>query len=1315
MPTKIKLRIFQARDLAIMDHTNNTTDAYVEVKLSDFYDERTDVQYKNLNPRWDADFVIEVTHDGDIMKHPLEIKVWDRDVLSSDDIIGIVLIDLSNLLLSEATEIAGWFPIYDTMRGVRGELRLSVSVLYFGKATGSGADSTDAVLFSFGAVAPPNMQITQVLGFAEELLVDDDPQFSTWKDPFRSSRTTNQNRQYVLQKLSAKLRREIGTKVVELGGNAVIGFKKYVDYESEGIIVMRGFGTAVTLKKLRPQIASLINSGPIGSPMTAYSAEEDPSPMRSSDATFEMDDLSAAVSTVPLASMPSQMSSSSGSLLSRIEKTRMEPHQFSVLKMHAGDIQLLTISQFPPPTVVRIAGVVTAHAIKIFKKGSSEEKGRVVRDRWWSELRAEVKNHARFVGCQYVLGYRETTVSFDDMILLTASGTAANLKVLTSPTAAVTETPSTLPAIASDSDSTGSSIPASPASLASTSVPTASLMSTSVPIPSSTVFVGANPLASTLEIPQPSSFQTSYMSAYGTRSGGSGGTLPTDPFTSQWQHNACGSCHIPYKYDRAPYKLKMERCGVCGRKMVPEILLATIEPPPGISVIGQGQLIEAYGARPRKKGDDAATQVGEALPFLEFDLFKQLMNKMKMLGMNACFKLTMKISVGETIVVGQMQATAMCLAALPKPSELRAKTSSDATPRSKMLHTQFAKLSAEASQALAAAPIELYPDYSMPLLWKRNHPALLGHGNVANMPRPTTGVSLEDLPTLPLAGGLDSRHPGSLAFGGSTGMQSQGPLEGGTRDSFSGGVGPAELHLEAFDIDEEEGTHVTSREMKEAKQPSYLVELENELDEELLALLVSASPIPQDFAMCSTQVLPGTKSTIWHNMQLLTLVRIVEWSNPRGSDKATAVQLRRAFAAVFHSLHSHLSLRMYLVRPCAIVGVKTELRISDGDEIQITFSGMVLFADQRWKSLPLNIAPPQPASLGILEPHPAPAPSPTNSAHATPVKSKRSGTVSEAPSKDKESKDKEKDQTKESSKEKDKERTKDSSKDKESAKEKDKESTKDKDTATKDKDKDLKDAESKPKRKKFKKMGSSELIIADSSVSTTVAATSSSAATSGKEGEKKKNGANSGLNSSPTTPRKASEKDISKLATLAPSMPSLSGENGESAKGVGGLSALPPLAAKSIQANVGNSLLAAMNSSSDSVSSTPVVPYVEITPLNYIPGSSMEKFVGSIHLSFIKESFGLKNSDDMNVFTQNLILEAQKIARAHVLSLGGNVLASFNLDLAQKFKSAKGQGYCLLTITGDAMLATPLGPSVGIGYRKLASAQTRFTAPQYEM
>lgn len=193
-------------------------------------------------------------------------------------------------------EIAGWFPIYDTMRGVRGELKLSVSLSFFGKATGIGADSTDSVLFSFGSVAPPNMIVTQILGFVEELLVDDDPEYD-WKDQFRSSRTSNQSRQYLLYKLSAKLRREIGTKVVGLGGNAVLGFKNHIDYESEGSLVMRGYGTAVILKRNRPMnsLSSIPISSPASmptaSPILQSSIEEDIAAMRSSDTPFDMDDL----------------------------------------------------------------------------------------------------------------------------------------------------------------------------------------------------------------------------------------------------------------------------------------------------------------------------------------------------------------------------------------------------------------------------------------------------------------------------------------------------------------------------------------------------------------------------------------------------------------------------------------------------------------------------------------------------------------------------------------------------------------------------------------------------------------------------------------------------------------------------------------------------------------------------------------------------------------------------------------------------------------------------------------------------------------
>lgn len=59
--------------------------------------------------------------------------MYDYDRVSANDIIGIILIDLSNLLNNDTQyEVSGWFPIYDTIRGVRGELNLSIKLEYFG-------------------------------------------------------------------------------------------------------------------------------------------------------------------------------------------------------------------------------------------------------------------------------------------------------------------------------------------------------------------------------------------------------------------------------------------------------------------------------------------------------------------------------------------------------------------------------------------------------------------------------------------------------------------------------------------------------------------------------------------------------------------------------------------------------------------------------------------------------------------------------------------------------------------------------------------------------------------------------------------------------------------------------------------------------------------------------------------------------------------------------------------------------------------------------------------------------------------------------
>lgn len=42
------------------------------------------------------------------------------------------------------------------------------------------------------------------------------------------------------------------------------------------------------------------------------------------------------------------------------------------------------------------------------KNARSEDEQRGLRDTWWSELRDEVRAHARFLKCQFVIGYTES-------------------------------------------------------------------------------------------------------------------------------------------------------------------------------------------------------------------------------------------------------------------------------------------------------------------------------------------------------------------------------------------------------------------------------------------------------------------------------------------------------------------------------------------------------------------------------------------------------------------------------------------------------------------------------------------------------------------------------------------------------------------------------------------------------------------------------------------------------------------------------------------------------------------------------------------
>ena len=132
----------------------------------------------------------------------------------------------------------------------------------------------------------------------------------------------------------------------------------------------------------------------------------------------------------------------------------------------------------------------------------------------------------------------------------------------------------------------------------------------------------------------------------------------------------CSYCHFPYHHRLAPFSnMKLAPCLLCGKKWVPEVILSTIEPPSRLPIRGSGVLIEARVCRVRMKanGENDALSVSEALPFLEYELMRQLMLKLKVLARNAAFSLKSEVDVGSRLIVATATATAVYCEAMPPP------------------------------------------------------------------------------------------------------------------------------------------------------------------------------------------------------------------------------------------------------------------------------------------------------------------------------------------------------------------------------------------------------------------------------------------------------------------------------------------------------------------------------------------------------------------------------------------------------------------------------------------------------------------------
>lgn len=177
----------------------------------------------------------------------------DQDLYSSE-LIGAAHIDLNPLIMRTAHSdskqnlvLQGWFPLFDSVRGMKGTINISLKLQFIGNDNPFLDSSAGVQFFTASSLASNSFIIQDIIGFVEDLVVEDDPE-SSWKDYFRKgNKSMSDTRLKALYSVSAQVRAEIGRKVLEAGGNAVLGYTSHVDVEGNCALVARAYGTACRL------------------------------------------------------------------------------------------------------------------------------------------------------------------------------------------------------------------------------------------------------------------------------------------------------------------------------------------------------------------------------------------------------------------------------------------------------------------------------------------------------------------------------------------------------------------------------------------------------------------------------------------------------------------------------------------------------------------------------------------------------------------------------------------------------------------------------------------------------------------------------------------------------------------------------------------------------------------------------------------------------------------------------------------------------------------------------------------------------------
>ncbi|KAM6383349.1 C2 domain-containing protein 5 isoform 6-T6 [Alca torda] len=904
MPGKLKVKIVAGRHLPVMDRASDLTDAFVEVKFGNTTF-KTDVYPKSLNPQWNSEWFKFEVDDEELQDEPLQITVLDHDTYSANDAIGKVYIDIDPLLYSEAaTVISGWFPIYDTIHGIRGEINVVVKVDLFNDLNRFRQSSCGVKFFCTTSI-PKCYRAVIIHGFVEELVVNEDPEYQ-WIDRIRTPRASNEARQRLISLMSGELQRKIGLKVLEMRGNAVVGYLQCFDLEGESGLVVRAIGTACTLDKLSNTSAFLPACNSPSKEMKEIPFNEDPNPNTHSSGpstplknqTYSFSpsksysrqssssdtDLSLTPKTAPspqgpriflFPSSPTLSCDSphlkksclllSGSSLNPLHPSHVSPvvlrksvsfteelllaasgmgsgsagkeggpfktllRQQTQSALEQREFPFFTLTTFPPGFLVHVGGVVSARSVKLLDRIHNPDEPET-RDAWWAEIRQEIKSHAKALGCHAVVGYSESTSICEEVCILSASGTAAVLN----------------PRFLQDGTMEGC-------------------------------------------LEQRLSWQPGFFSIGSEK--GEVDFFPQSQDSSsllgieEASPPGCGFCHIPYDELNMPFPAHLTYCYNCRKQKVPDVLFTTIDLPVEAIVIGKGCLIQARLCRLKKKAqaEANATSISNLLPFMEYEVHTQLMNKLKLRGMNALFGLRIQITVGENMLMGLASATGVYLAALPTPGgiQIAGKTPNDGTYEQHISHMQ------KKINDTIAKNKELY---------EINPPELPEEIIGSPIPEPRQRSRL---------------------------LRSQS----------------------------ESSDEVTELDLSHGKKDAFVLEIDDTDAMEDVHSLLTDVPPPSGFYSCNTEIMPGINN--WTpEIQMFTAVRVSRLSNINLTNQT----LNKNFNDLCENLLKSLYFKLRSMVPCCLCHVNFTVALPEDELVQIAVTAVAITFDKN-QALQANKAP----------------------------------------------------------------------------------------------------------------------------------------------------------------------------------------------------------------------------------------------------------------------------------------------------------------------------------------------------------------------